>query len=294
MEKNNIMLSVNIITYNHELYVAEALEGVLMQKTNFFYDIVICDDFSTDSTRTILEQYQTAYPDIITLRFRGKNLGLKYNYFDNIKACNGKYIAICEGDDYWTDPYKLQKQVDFMEAHPKYSMCFHEAIEMHQYKDQPHRKNIFSVLEDREYLGEEILSNWIIATASVVFRNNVSFDFKYINEFLFYDIALFLRLCEYGNAYCLKRVMSVYRRHPNSITNSNLSYKAYIKHLKFLNLENHKRYNKIIKKAIAIEYLKRAKSEFKKKSFFTLNYLIKSLSHDSSPFYSLLLNQVGK
>ncbi|GAB3961641.1 glycosyltransferase [Spirosoma harenae] len=294
MNKNDIIISVNIITYNHESYITQALEGVLMQKTNFFYEIVICDDFSTDSTRTILEHYQRTYPNIIRLRFRDRNLGLKYNYFDNIKACAGKYVAICEGDDYWTDPYKLQKQVDFMEAHPNFSMCFHEAIEAHQYTGQPYRENIFSVLEDREYVGEEILSNWIIATASVVFRNNISFDFNYINEFLFYDIVLFLRLCEHGNAYCMKQTMSVYRRHSNSITNSNLSYKNYIKHLKYLNLENRKKYNNIIKKAIAIEYLKRAKGEFKKKSLFTLSYLIRSLSYDITPFYSLLLSQVGK
>ena len=99
IEGINPLVSVDIITYNHEKYAAEAIEGVLMQKTNFKYEIVICDDCSTDNTREILLDHQKKYPDKIILRFQEKNVGLRYNYFENKKACRGKYIAICEGDD---------------------------------------------------------------------------------------------------------------------------------------------------------------------------------------------------
>lgn len=294
MINRNILLSVNIITYNHEKYIRQAIEGALMQKTNFLYELVICDDFSTDSTRAILKEYQKKYPAMIRLRFRDRNLGLKDNYFDNIIACAGKYVAICEGDDYWLDDSKLQKQVDFLESNPAYSMCFHSAMEVHEYKDQPTASNIFSKLEERSYTGEEILSNWLIPTASVVFRKDSSFRFQFIDKLLFYDIALFLRLCESGRLFCMNQVMCVYRRHPNSITNSNLSYIKYIEHLKYINLEFSKKYDKIIKMAIAVEYIKQARYTFKHRSAFFLFHTIKSLFYDITPFSRMLSIKFGR
>ena len=292
--ENTPLVSVNIITYNHVKYIEQTLEGVLKQQVNFLFDIVICDDYSTDGTRDILIVYEKEFPDKIKLRFRDKNIGLKNNYFDNINACEGKYVAICEGDDFWTDEKKLQKQISFLENHPAYSMCFHSALEVHEYKDQTTTSNIFSKLEERLYTGEEILSNWLIPTASVVFRKDTSFSFKFINRFLFYDIILFLRLCESGKAYCMNQVMCVYRRHPDSITNSNLSYINYIEHLKYINIEFKKKYDKIIKTAIAVEYMKQAKFKFKQRSFFFIIHVIKSLFYDATPFSRVLLTKLSR
>ena len=295
--KNSFLASVNVITYNHVNYIVETLESILKQKTNFLFEVVICDDYSTDGTRLMLEEYKGKYPDKIRLRFRDKNLGLKYNYFDNINACFGKYIAICEGDDFWTNENKLQQQVDFLECNSDYSMCFQNAVELHEFEGHPRTTNSFSQVETREYHGEEILANWLIPTASVVFRKNSKFEFQHLDDFMFYDIALFLRLCEQGKIYCMNEAMCVYRRHSNSITNSNLGYKNYIKHLIHINLEFNRKYEQIIKKAVAVEYVKQAKYAYKNRSVLFLLHALKSVWYDADPLHNsikLKLTNGGK
>lgn len=123
--KNNMTVSVYMVTYNHEKYIAQAIEGVLIQKTSFPIELIIGEDCSTDRTRTICEEYASKH-SLIKLLLSEKNMGAMANFIRTLSACGGKYIAFCEGDDYWTDPYKLQKQVDFLEANPEYALCFHK------------------------------------------------------------------------------------------------------------------------------------------------------------------------
>ena len=111
-----IIVSVLMITYNHENFIREAIDGVLMQKTTFPIELIIGEDCSTDSTRKIVVEYAEKYPDLIRPLLPGSNLGMMKNFNKTMEAAKGKYIAICEGDDYWTDPLKLQKQVDILEA----------------------------------------------------------------------------------------------------------------------------------------------------------------------------------
>jgi len=117
---NNIMVSVCMITYNHEKYIGQAIEGVLLQKCNFSVELIIGEDCSTDNTRKISEEYQRKN-NIIKLLPSEINLGIIPNFIRTLNSCSGKYIAICEGDDYWTDPLKLQKQVDYLERNPNVS-----------------------------------------------------------------------------------------------------------------------------------------------------------------------------
>ena len=119
---NKPLVSVFMITYNHELYIAQALDSILMQQVNFKYEIVIGEDCSTDNTRAILINYAKKYPNIFHLLLHKHNLGAVNNQNEVFKNCKGKYIAMLEGDDYWTDPYKLQKQVDFMDANNGYGL----------------------------------------------------------------------------------------------------------------------------------------------------------------------------
>jgi glycosyltransferase involved in cell wall biosynthesis len=122
---NDIIVSVFILTYNQEQFIAQTIESILMQKTNFKFQLVIGEDCSKDSTRTICENYVVKYVDRIKLLpALEKNIGLINNYMRTIAECNGKYIAICDGDDYWIDDYKLQKQVDFLEQNPDYSIVY--------------------------------------------------------------------------------------------------------------------------------------------------------------------------
>lgn len=111
-----------MITYNHEKYIVQSIDSVLMQRTNFDYEIVIGEDCSTDKTREIVLEYKAKYTGRIKLLLQEKNVGMMQNFIDTLRACNGKYIALLEGDDYWTDPLKLQKQMDFLEANPEYGM----------------------------------------------------------------------------------------------------------------------------------------------------------------------------
>lgn len=124
------LVSICCITYNHAQFIRKCLDGFLMQTTNFPIEILIHDDCSTDGTTEIIREYETIYPDLIFPLYEEEN---QYQHgkaaeidFYNYRRARGKYIAYCEGDDYWTDPLKLQKQVDFMEANPEYSVCFHD------------------------------------------------------------------------------------------------------------------------------------------------------------------------
>jgi glycosyltransferase involved in cell wall biosynthesis len=116
------VISVLMITYNHENYIRMSIESVLAQKTNYPIQLIVGEDFSTDKTRIICEGYAYKHPEIIKLLPSKKNFGVIPNLIRTIQACTGLYIAICEGDDYWTDPLKLQKQVDFLEENPEYGM----------------------------------------------------------------------------------------------------------------------------------------------------------------------------
>ncbi|MBC7892171.1 MAG: glycosyltransferase, partial [Sphingobacteriaceae bacterium] len=120
-------VSIYCITYNHGPYIAQALGGFLAQQTNFPFEIVVGDDASLDDTQAVLRDYQARFPEKIRLLLHEKNRGAIHNFIDVYHACQGEYMATCEGDDYWTDPLKLQKQADFLDAHPDFSMVFHNA-----------------------------------------------------------------------------------------------------------------------------------------------------------------------
>lgn len=120
-----VTVSVFLLTYNQEGYISETIESILSQETNFTYQLVIGEDCSTDETRFICEEYANQFPEKIKLLpSLGKNLGLIKNYLRTIKECDGKYIAICDGDDYWTDSYKLQKQVNFLIDNPSCKIVY--------------------------------------------------------------------------------------------------------------------------------------------------------------------------
>lgn len=127
------VVSIHMTTYNHERYIRRAIDGVMMQKTDFEYELVIGEDASTDRTREVCFEYQKKYPDKIRVLWWHENLRQNPHPAGGngrrvMFRCRGKYIAFCEGDDYWTDPEKLQKQVEYMEGHPGCGVCFHERM----------------------------------------------------------------------------------------------------------------------------------------------------------------------
>lgn len=226
----NPLVSISCITYNHSKFIRECLEGMLMQKTSFEFEILIHDDASTDGTQDIIREYQGKYPNIIKSILQRENQYSKgifgMNATFNYPRAKGKYIALCEGDDYWIDPYKLQKQVDFLDQNPEYSMCFHNAIE--HWEDGLIADRVFSNVENRDYSAVEIYEKWTIPTASVVFRKKTVDSNRYKEvtanpKFIYGDIILFLTCSEFGKLKGFSDRMSVYRKHEGGLTSNRSS-----------------------------------------------------------------------
>jgi glycosyltransferase involved in cell wall biosynthesis len=226
---NPYLVSVRLMVYNNEDLIRDAIEGILKQKTNFLVEVVIGDDFSTDNSLDIIREYH----DTSTIHFKilerkvgdeywknRQKLGRLHNFYNIIDNCTGKYIALLDGDDYWTDSYKLQKQVDFLEGNEEFAMCFHDAwvIEdnkkLHQYVNKS--KTVFKT--------EDLFERHFIPTASIVFRNNIQLPDWY-SEVQSGDRLLLFFLSLQGNLKYLDEVMSVYRLHDAGISKSHVGVK---------------------------------------------------------------------
>ncbi|NFI94752.1 glycosyltransferase [Clostridium botulinum] len=214
---NNLLVSINCITYNHEEYIEDAIKSFLMQKTNFKFEILIHDDASIDRTQDIIRKYQRRYPDIIKPIFQIENQyskGIKrIMHIYNDKRANGKYVALCEGDDYWTDPYKLQKQVDYMESNPLCSMCFHacEIVNINKKstgkKIKPYSQNCISSIEDNIIIGGALSP-----TASIIYPKKLVEDMpEFYMDAHVGDYPLQMILASKGYVYYINEIMSAYR-----------------------------------------------------------------------------------
>lgn len=208
------LVSIRTSTYNHGPYIKQCIEGILMQKTDFPFEYIIGEDFSTDETREIVFEYARKFPNVIRVITADYNVGSKANGRRCINACRGKYMAICEGDDYWVDPFKLQKQVDFLEKNPDYSMCFHNAVIFNNKHDR--KLLIFNNLSCSQTVTlKMIVTNWIIPTASIVYRKDSYQKPNWANKIYSGDMLLALMCYSTGNLYYINEVMSFYRQEFN-------------------------------------------------------------------------------
>lgn len=214
MDNNKPLVNVCMITYNHENYVSKAIEGVLMQSTSFSYELIIGDDYSTDSTLSICEKYAAQEVKKIKVLKSRENLGIVSNFIRTLKTCSAKYIAICEGDDYWTDPNKLQKQVDFLEKNPEFSICFNKVRLLKEGKLC--KDNITRVPKSETNIFDLLKYGNFIHTNSIVFRNTELVQIP--QEIVTADYALILFLTRSGEKVkYFKKAMSVYRIHSGGI-----------------------------------------------------------------------------
>ena len=210
-------VSVLMITYNHGNYIAQAVNSVLMQETNFDYELVIGEDCSTDNTCEILVGLAARYPEKIKLLNTEKNLGPNQNFVRTFKACKGQYISLLEGDDFWTVPHKLQKQADFLDNHPDCVVCFSNTAVVSEdggatlkLAERPGQKEISTI--------EDLVQQNFSVTCSVMFRSG------YVNEFPDWwfrltntDWMLQIFLVEYGKIGYIPEVMAAHRKHPDGI-----------------------------------------------------------------------------
>jgi len=216
--KQKVKISACLITYNQEDYIKQCIEGALSQKLDFCYEIVIGDDCSTDGTSEICQSYQRRFPDLIKYRKRDKNIGMIRNWIKTISDCSGDYLAICEGDDYWTDPLKLQKQVDFLEANPDYNICFHEVAVFNQSKNARVPNTITRRVPETTDVNDLAKGNFI-HTPSVLIRNNFNIP-KWFKKSPIGDWSLYMLAVKDKKIKKIEEVMAVYRVHGSSIWSS--------------------------------------------------------------------------
>lgn len=206
-------VSCHIITYNQKNFISQCVDGVLMQQTDFPFEIIIGDDNSTDGTREILIEFKKKYPEIITLNLRqerGEGIPGKENFVSTLAMCKGEYISLCDGDDYWTNPFKLQKQVDFLEQNKDYVLCFHQIniLNTDGIIVEDFITNVPDNYETQETLAK--LDNYI-HTPSVVFRNVIKeFPFEFQLSPIG-DYFLYMMLTQHGKMKYLEEKMCVYR-----------------------------------------------------------------------------------
>ena len=254
---DKVMVSVICNTYNHEKYIKSALDGFVMQKTNFEYEVLIHDDASTDSTADIIREYEKKYPDIIKPIYQSENqyskkvpISKTYQY----SRAKGKYIAICEGDDYWTDPFKLQKQFDMMEAHPEVDMCAHAAqLEKNGNLAEfvmPSKEDCLFTVEDVIYGG-----GGFVATASLFYRTALIQEPQKFMEILFLDYTLQISGSLHGGMLYLADCMSVYRVDTESSWSVSIGknlqkrmthYRRLICSMEQLNIDTEYKYQKVV------------------------------------------------
>ena len=221
-DNNRPLVSICSLAYNHAPYIRQCLESFLMQKSNFKYEIIIHDDASTDGTAEIIKEYADKYPDLIKPIYQKENQYSKgvrgiFARFVFPKA-KGKYIAMCEGDDYWTDPFKLQKQVDFLEKNPGYSMCFHF------YDKYLQNKGCFDGVEPYEMNGNFSFGldfyvglKWVTRTLTVLYRKS-ALDYQHYMSYDYQiDAVLFYCLLKNGEGFLMPDNMGVYRVHDGGV-----------------------------------------------------------------------------
>lgn len=243
MSSREPVVSISCLVYNHSHFLRECLDGFVMQKTDFPFEAIVHDDASTDGSAEIIREYAEKYPEIIQPIYEQENVFSK-----DPSACSreinkrirGKYVAICEGDDYWTDPHKLQRQVDYMEAHPNCSLCFHRARVC--YDDHTHAHTVYPAKHRKaeEFTFDALLRGNFIATNTVMYRRG-SIDSSlgplpaHIMPLDWFGHLMYAYRHDIG---FLPQVMSVYRRNSGSIwwqagESDDWVLKQFVPHMRF-------------------------------------------------------------
>lgn len=219
------LASIIVLAYNQEKYIIQTLEGLLMQRTSFPYEIIVHDDASTDETSNIIRRYASQYPDIIKPFYQQENkyslYGINFQFEYVFSKAIGKYVAMCAGDDYWIDPLKLQKQVDFLEKNPDYGLVHTRAV---IYKEEVNRFEGSHGYEVNDF--ESLLTENSIATLTVCLRNSLLKRYlKEVNpkariEWTAEDFPMWLWFMLNSKIKYLDDITCVYRKHEKSISHN--------------------------------------------------------------------------
>ena len=220
---NTPLLSVNVTTYNHSQFIRQCLDGIMMQKTTFPFEVLIHDDASTDGTADIIREYETLYPDIIKPIYQTENRFSRGLSISNLQysRVKGKYVALCEGDDYWIDPLKLQKQVDFLENNPDYTICGGRYWVMEDGKPDEMTERIWMIKGMKKYpKGRTItlngfFDNYLLWYLTTCFRSDIIQNLR--KFFIEKDDIIFAVSLEMGKGFIFPDYFGVYRLHQGGI-----------------------------------------------------------------------------
>jgi len=281
---NGIVLSICCISFNHARFIRETFDSFLTQQLDIHYEIVVSDDCSTDDTPDIIAEYQCRHPDIFRVIKRDKNIGMNQNFFSTIASCRGEFIAICEGDDYWTDPLKLQKQLTILNENPEIVFTSHD-VEIKNDTITAAAYTPYSVAEKKLNDFNDVILSHFIPTLSIVLRRSALPETW--PEFFFHikspDKALVLSLLTKGQCYHSNEKMGVYRHHDGGITKKEkpaaelLHYELYL-YQNLFSCFNRIKDNVYFHKLAMLYYMASRKSFQQKSVLQGTLYLAKSLS----------------
>lgn len=254
-----MIVSVVLVTYNHERYLAQAIEGVLMQEGRFTLDLLITEDCSTDGTRAIVETYRQRYPDRIRTLLSPQNLNTNAVFTRALAQARGEYVAVLDGDDYWTARHKLQAQADFLDADPGFSMCFHNVLTVFEDGSAPPRP-FNPPHQRRAATTADILRMNFIAGCSPMFRRSVLWPLPdWYDGALWGDWPLYILAGERGQIGYLPEIMGVYRRHAGGYWAGRTSFErltAVISFYDHVDRSTGFRHHAVIRHAIVRRYLR--------------------------------------
>src|SRR5436190_20736806 len=217
IKRNEMEVSVLLTTYNHEKYIAQALDSVLMQETDFDCEVVVLEDCSADATQDILRTYQRKYPDKIRLRLAERNQHSNKAFAEEFQASPSPYIAMLDGDDYWTSPRKLQTQVEFLRGHPECALCFHNALRIYEDGSRvPLSHN--SAGQKRISVLEDIWQGNFIAGSAAMLRKDVLGQLPdWFYDLPYGDWPLYILCAQHGKIGYIDEIFGVYRIHSGGV-----------------------------------------------------------------------------
>ena len=253
----DMKVSVVMLAYNHERFIAQALSSILAQRVNFEYEIIVGEDCSTDNTRNILMDFQRRFPGKIIPLLRERNLGAMRNARETFSACRAQYLAVLEGDDYWTRDDKLQMQVDFLDAHPDHSVCCTRALFVSEANTT--EASVGPRIPAGTYEMTELFHANFIATCTVMYRwGSIPLLPEWMLNLKMMDWPLHILVAQSGKIALLDDITSAYRMHPGGIWSSMRTMDqelAVVHMLKAVDKHFKGRYTHVIRPNIARRYL---------------------------------------
>ncbi len=271
MKSNQALVTIASTTYNMEAFIAEAMDSWLAQKTSFPIEILISDDGSTDKTCDIVRTYAERYPNIRLIS--SGHIGKMPNFIRSLKESKGKYVALCDGDDYWIDPDKLQKQFDFMEAHPDFSECFTNSYVLNTVtgKKKIAKTHLWDEATTEGLLMHRDDDNVQMSpghTSTFFYRNQFLQEYpKWMYGDVMTDFPLYMLLSKYGKAKFLNEITSVYRHRPDGVSSLGFSFERAIRRrihvYRHVNRDFNYRYSSIINPIISDYYFNLGKLQYK-------------------------------